>query len=138
MTSLDAGLKYALNLLKKSIYTEYRMREKLYSKELNKNEVELLYKDINKIELRVELETIHNYIDMEHMILRKGAVSAQEGETLLIPINMRDGCVLARGRGNAEWNYSAPHGAGRVMSRGNARKSLLASKESVRTLVMIQ
>ena len=68
--------------------------------------------------------TVHNYIDTEEMILRKGAVAAHSGELLLIPINMRDGSVLARGRGNPEWNYSAPHGAGRLMSRTQARESL--------------
>ena len=68
--------------------------------------------------------TIHNYIDTEEMILRKGAIAAHKGEKVLIPINMRDGSVLAVGKGNPEWNYSAPHGAGRVMSRAGARKSL--------------
>jgi tRNA-splicing ligase RtcB (3'-phosphate/5'-hydroxy nucleic acid ligase) len=69
-------------------------------------------------------DTIHNYIDTEKMILRKGAVSAQKGERLIIPINMRDGSILAEGKGNAEWNYSAPHGAGRVLSRTKAMKTL--------------
>ena len=68
--------------------------------------------------------TIHNYIDTEEMILRKGAIAAHKGEKVLIPINMRDGSVLAVGKGNPEWNYSAPHGAGRVMSRAGTRKSL--------------
>ncbi len=68
--------------------------------------------------------TIHNYIDTDEMILRKGAIAAHKGEKVLIPINMRDGSVLAVGKGNPEWNYSAPHGAGRVMSRAGARKSL--------------
>ncbi len=68
--------------------------------------------------------TIHNYIDTDEMILRKGAIAAHNGEKVLIPINMRDGSVLAVGKGNPEWNYSAPHGAGRVMSRTNARMSL--------------
>ena len=68
--------------------------------------------------------TIHNYIDTGEMILRKGAIAAHKGEKVLIPINMRDGSVLAVGRGNPEWNYSAPHGAGRVMSRAGARKAL--------------
>lgn len=68
--------------------------------------------------------TIHNYIDTDEMILRKGAIAAHKGEKVLIPINMRDGSILAVGKGNPEWNYSAPHGAGRVMSRGNARRSL--------------
>ena len=68
--------------------------------------------------------TIHNYIDTDKMILRKGAIAAYAGEKVLIPINMRDGSVLAVGRGNAEWNYSAPHGAGRLMSRIKAKESL--------------
>ena len=68
--------------------------------------------------------TIHNYIDTREMILRKGAIAAHEGEKVLIPINMRDGSVLAIGKGNPEWNYSAPHGAGRIMSRTKAKSEL--------------
>ncbi|MBR1419159.1 MAG: RtcB family protein [Synergistaceae bacterium] len=68
--------------------------------------------------------TIHNYIDTSEMILRKGAIAAHAGERVLIPINMRDGSVLAVGKGNPDWNYSAPHGAGRVMSRKTALSSL--------------
>ena len=68
--------------------------------------------------------TIHNYIDTKEMILRKGAIAAHDGELVLIPINMRDGSVLARGKGNPEWNYSAPHGAGRLMSRTKAKETL--------------
>lgn len=68
--------------------------------------------------------TVHNYIDTDEMILRKGAIAAHDGEKVLIPINMRDGSVLAVGKGNPEWNYSAPHGAGRVMSRTTARNTL--------------
>ncbi len=68
--------------------------------------------------------TIHNYIDVDEMILRKGAIAAHKGEKLLIPINMRDGSVLAMGKGNPEWNYSAPHGAGRLMSRSKAKMTL--------------
>ena len=68
--------------------------------------------------------TIHNYIDVDEMILRKGAIAAHKGEKVLIPINMRDGSILAIGKGNAEWNYSAPHGAGRIMSRTQAIKEL--------------
>ena len=68
--------------------------------------------------------TIHNYIHTEEMILRKGAIAAHQDEMVLIPINMRDGSVLARGKGNPEWNYSAPHGAGRIMSRTKAREIL--------------
>ena len=68
--------------------------------------------------------TIHNYIDTDEMILRKGAIAAHKGERVLIPINMRDGSVIAVGKGNPEWNYSAPHGAGRIMSRGKAKETL--------------
>ncbi len=68
--------------------------------------------------------TVHNYIDTEEMILRKGAIAAHEGEKVLIPINMRDGSVLAVGRGNPEWNFSAPHGAGRILSRSAAKERL--------------
>lgn len=68
--------------------------------------------------------TIHNYIDTDEMILRKGAIAAHKGEKVLIPINMRDGSVLAVGKGNPEWNYSAPHGAGRIMSRKKAKETL--------------
>jgi len=69
-------------------------------------------------------ETIHNYIDFKRMILRKGAVSAEKDETLLIPINMCDGSIIAKGKGNEDWNYSAPHGAGRLMGRNEAHKKL--------------
>lgn len=72
--------------------------------------------------------TIHNYIDTEEMILRKGAIAAHKGEKVLIPINMRDGSVLAVGKGNPDWNFSAPHGAGRLMSRTDA-KAKLSMKE---------
>lgn len=68
--------------------------------------------------------TIHNYIDVKEMILRKGAIAAHDGEKVLIPINMRDGSVIAIGKGNPEWNYSAPHGAGRLMSRTKAKEAL--------------
>ena len=68
--------------------------------------------------------TIHNYIDTEEMILRKGSIAAHKGEKVLIPVNMRDGSILAVGKGNPEWNYSAPHGAGRLMSRTAAKNTL--------------
>lgn len=70
-----------------------------------------------------QFTTIHNYIDTDNMILRKGAVSAQAGEKLLIPINMRDGSLLCTGKGNPDWNFSAPHGAGRLMSRSAAKEA---------------
>lgn len=69
-------------------------------------------------------QTIHNYIDVNEMVLRKGAVSAKAGEKLLVPINMRDGSLICIGKGNADWNCSAPHGAGRLMSRSAAFERL--------------
>ena len=77
--------------------------------------------------------TIHNYIDTDEMILRKGAIAAHDGEKVLIPINMKDGSVLAVGKGNPEWNYSAPHGAGRLMSRRTAKETL--SMEQYRAMM---
>ncbi|MDD1369612.1 RtcB family protein [Bacillus sp. MHSD17] len=71
-----------------------------------------------------QFTTIHNYIDMENMILRKGAISAQKDERVIIPINMRDGSIIALGKGNPDWNFSGPHGAGRIMSRKKAKESL--------------
>ena len=94
------------------------------------------YADLNRkaivreIEKRVKLKiaerftTVHNYIDLDSMILRKGAISARAGERVLIPMNMRDGSLICVGKGNADWNYSAPHGAGRLMSRSAAKGSI--------------
>ena len=69
-------------------------------------------------------ETIHNYIDLKNGIVRKGAISAQKNEMMLIPINMRDGALICTGKGNEDWNCSAPHGAGRILSRGEAKETL--------------
>lgn len=70
------------------------------------------------------ISTLHNYIDLENMIVRKGAISAKDGEKVLIPFNMRDGIAIGVGKGNEDYNYSAPHGAGRLMSRSQAKKTL--------------
>lgn len=84
-------------------------------------------------EIHDSFTTIHNYIDMENMILRKGAISAQKDERVIVPINMRDGSIIARGKGNPDWNYSGPHGAGRLMSRRKA-KELVDLKEFKSTM----
>lgn len=81
-----------------------------------------------KLHVQERFTTVHNYIDTNSLILRKGAVSAQAGEKLLIPINMRDGSLLCVGKGNADWNFSAPHGAGRLMSRSQAKQSFTVSE----------
>lgn len=77
-----------------------------------------------KFKVSEQFTTIHNYIDLDSMILRKGAISAKEGERVLIPINMRDGSLIGIGKGNPDWNFSAPHGAGRLMSRSAAKQSI--------------
>ncbi|OIK10223.1 RNA-splicing ligase RtcB [Bacillus sp. MUM 116] len=90
----------------------------------NREEIARAITENMGFEVLDRFDTVHNYIDTENLILRKGAVSAQEGERLIIPINMRDGSILAVGKGNADWNFSAPHGAGRVLSRTKAMKTL--------------
>ncbi len=76
------------------------------------------------VEIKETFSTIHNYIDTDAMILRKGAISAQKDERVLIPMNMRDGSLLCVGKGNPDWNFSAPHGAGRIMSRSEAKTAV--------------
>ena len=81
----------------------------------------LQHMNLHEIEI---FDTIHNYIDTDNMILRKGSISAQVNEKVIIPMNMRDGSLICIGKGNPEWNYSAPHGAGRIMSRNQAREQV--------------
>ena len=81
-----------------------------------------------KLKISEQFSTVHNFIDIELMILRKGAISAKKGERVLIPLNMRDGSLVCVGKGNADWNFSAPHGAGRLMSRTQAKESFTLSQ----------
>lgn len=85
----------------------------------------LKYAKLHEVE---RFETIHNYIDTKNMILRKGSISCQLGEKVLIPINMRDGSLICIGKGNPDWNYSGPHGAGRLMSRSEAKQNISLSQ----------
>ena len=94
----------------------YRMAKKIF------NYLNLSIKNLD------HFETIHNYINLKDMILRKGAISAYRGERVLIPINMKDGSIIAIGKGNKEYNYSAPHGAGRIISRRQAKQVLSLEK----------
>lgn len=91
----------------------------------NDNRMEMIHTITTKMGGKVleHINSIHNYIDTENMILRKGAISAQQGQVLVIPLNMRDGLLLCKGKGNTEWNCSAPHGAGRLYSRSKAKES---------------
>lgn len=81
---------------------------------------------IKHMDLHIDMsfDTIHNYIDIDNMILRKGSISAQKGEKVIIPMNMRDGSLICIGKGNPDWNYSAPHGAGRILSRSKAKEEI--------------
>jgi RNA-splicing ligase RtcB len=83
----------------------------------------LICDNLDNVSTKDSFETIHNYIDLDSNIVRKGAISAKKDELLLIPINMRDGCIIGKGKGNDDWNMSAPHGAGRIMSRTQAKKT---------------
>ena len=91
----------------------------------------LKYAKLTEVE---SFDTIHNYIDIDNMILRKGSISAQAGEKMIIPMNMRDGSLICIGKGNSDWNYSAPHGAGRILSRSKAKDcaSMQEYKDSMR------
>ena len=92
----------------------------------NWNRRAIVQEIVSDMKFKVEdrFTTVHNYIDLESMILRKGAISAGDGERMLIPMNMRDGSLICTGRGNPDWNYSAPHGAGRIMSRSAAKQGI--------------
>ena len=94
---------------------------------LNRQTIRDCILDAMKLHEEDFFTTVHNYIDLEHCILRKGAVSAREGERLLIPLNMRDGALICVGLGNDDWNQSAPHGAGRLFSRSQAESSFTLS-----------
>lgn len=90
----------------------------------NRRVMALIIVEKMKLSVDYEFETIHNYIEHDTNMVRKGAISAKKDEIVLIPINMRDGCILGRGKGNEEWNQSAPHGAGRIMSRTRAKETV--------------
>ena len=113
-----------------SLFNDYLHDMKLVQRYASLNRKAMLREIVRgmKLEAAEQFTTIHNYIDTDNMILRKGAVSAQIGEKLLIPINMKDGSLICVGKGNPDWNYSAPHGAGRVMSRTQAKNSLTLSQ----------
>jgi len=93
-----------------------------FASENRKIIVDIICQQMN-LKIIDNFETIHNYIDLKSNIVRKGAISAKKGEIILIPINMRDGCIIGKGKGNKDWNESAPHGAGRLMSRREAKST---------------
>jgi len=89
--------------------------------DLNRKAIAKIIEDCMGLHVKDHFSNVHNYVDTERMILRKGAVSANQGERLIIPLNMRDGALICTGLGNPDWNFSAPHGAGRVCSRTDAK-----------------
>lgn len=116
------ALPYELVYVEGRLFDEYIHDMKIVQRFAALNRLAMTDVIIREMGL-TELErftTVHNYIDTDEMILRKGAVAAHKGQKLLIPMNMRDGALVCIGKGNAEWNYSAPHGAGRLMSRTDA------------------
>lgn len=112
------------------LFEQYLHDMRIAQQYANLNRKAMMDTIVKAMGLHVEEQftTIHNYIDVENMILRKGAVSAQAGERLLIPINMRDGSLVCTGKGNEDWNCSAPHGAGRLMSRSEAKQTFTVSE----------
>lgn len=126
LTDIPKNLAY----LEGELFQDYIHDMKIIQRFAMLNRKAMMDELIRGMKLKVEEEftTIHNYIDVEEMILRKGAVSAKKDEKLLIPINMRDGSLICVGKGNENWNYSAPHGAGRLMSRAAAKQTFTVSE----------
>ena len=127
-TSIELSIPKELCYLEGSDFDDYIYDMAICQKFARENRLELARRIVNYLGLDIEklkkFETIHNYINMKDKILRKGAISAYSNELVLIPLNMRDGCIIARGKSNKEFNYSACHGAGRVMSRADAFRVL--------------
>jgi len=122
--NLNKNQSFLEGELAKNYYTDMKVAQK-YANENRRLIAEriLEFFGLNIKDLR-SFQTRHNYIDFKDKIIRKGAISAHKGEMVLIPLNMRDGSILARGKGNEDWNFSAPHGAGRIMSRTQAKKEI--------------
>ncbi len=126
LTDVPKALAYASG----ELFRDYIHDMKIVQRFAELNRRAIVQEIVKSMKLKVvsQFTTIHNYIDTGNMILRKGAVSAQKDEILLIPINMRDGSLICIGKGNRDWNFSAPHGAGRIMSRTQAKKSFTLSQ----------
>jgi len=128
--SRQTAIPEALAYVEGALFDDYIHDMKLVQRFAQLNRQAMVDEILKGMKLHMEdqFTTIHNYIDTDSMILRKGAVSAKKGERLLIPINMRDGSLLCVGKGNEDWNTSAPHGAGRLMSRAEAKQSFTVSE----------
>lgn len=133
---IPRDLSYISGSLRKMYLNDMRIAQSYASlnrKTMARKIIKVLYKE-DILDEMTYFETIHNYIDFKDNIIRKGAISANKNELIIIPINMQYGSILAVGKGNEDWNYSAPHGAGRIMSRREARKvlSLKTMKEKMK------
>lgn len=133
---INPSVPFELAYCEEDLFDDYIHDMKMVQEHASCNRAEIARIIMKEMKLHEvdRFETIHNYIDTENMILRKGSVSAQAGERLLIPINMRDGSLICVGKGNPDWNYSAPHGAGRLMSRSEAKErvSMTEYKDSMK------
>lgn len=133
-TKLPKDLCY----LEKDLRSQYLHDMRICQEFARRNRREIAFVIMSKMNLDCinYFETIHNYISFEDNIVRKGAISAKKGEKVLIPMNMRDGCIIGIGKGNDDWNCSAPHGAGRIMSRIKAKETfnLDEYKESMKDI----
>ncbi len=120
------GVPYELSYLRGSDFDNYLHDMKLAQEHASINREAIAKRIMKRAKLKEleRFETVHNYINTDAMVLRKGAVSAHAGEKLIIPMNMRDGALICEGLGNPDWNCSAPHGAGRLMSRSEAKESI--------------
>ncbi|SDK73751.1 RtcB family protein [Natronincola ferrireducens] len=125
-----SGVDKALAYLQKDGFHDYLHDMKIVQQYAVYNRKAILDEIVNRMNVTVvdQFTTIHNYIDLETMILRKGAISAKLGEKVIIPMNMRDGSLICMGKGNPDWNCSAPHGAGRLMSRTRAKEVITLEK----------
>lgn len=129
-STVSTSIPKALAYVSGELFEQYIHDMKIVQRYAELNRKAMMREIVKGMKLHVteQFTTVHNYIDTESMILRKGAVSAKKGEKLLIPINMRDGSLICIGKGNADWNESAPHGAGRLMSRSMAKQSFTVSE----------
>lgn len=124
------AVPYELAYLEGETFDDYLHDMNIVQKfaELNRQAIaDDIIKNLKFTEIE-NFSTIHNYIDVENKILRKGAISAQKSEKIIVPLNMRDGCLICEGKGNEEWNYSAPHGAGRAYNRADTINSFTLSQ----------
>jgi len=121
----DKSINRALAYAEGQLFKDYMHDMAIIQRYAELNRKAIVREIVKQMKFKVDesFTTIHNYIETETMILRKGAISAKAGERMLIPMNMRDGSLICVGKGNPDWNFSAPHGAGRLMSRSDAKQS---------------